>query len=277
MRDGTNIYHVKPSNIHNIAMHIRCCNVLPGYGDDKHQEKTIILIGLMGTGKSTLIDAMINYIAGVSFFDDYRFKLVHLTEEEKTKHERWSTSQTNGITCYRIPWRSGSRVDYKLCVIDTPGFGNYSVEDETITSMLKCLFEKGIGNIDAICLVVPLSSQPDKAGKFLLLNIFKHLFSKDIYDIIYLFLTWDDGGENNVFDVLKKYIPIEQDMCFRFNNCDVLRTSHSNEHSIKIWRTRNRSFCGFFRKLLTTPSISLSNTKAVLDSKSQIERVLEKT
>lgn len=59
--------------------------LVSGYDDDKHREKTIMLLGATGSGKSTQIDAMFNYIAGVSFVDDYRFELVHLTKEEEAK------------------------------------------------------------------------------------------------------------------------------------------------------------------------------------------------
>ncbi|CAG2220070.1 unnamed protein product [Mytilus edulis] len=90
-----------------------------GYDDDKHREKTIMLLGATGSGKSTQIDAMFNYIAGVSFVDDYRFELVHLTKEEEAKLGTQYVSQTNGITCYRIPWKDDSSIKCKLCVIDS--------------------------------------------------------------------------------------------------------------------------------------------------------------
>ena len=50
-------------------------------------EKTIMLVGATGTGKSTLVDGIINYVMGVSFKDPYRFTLVDLEEEEK-EHEK---------------------------------------------------------------------------------------------------------------------------------------------------------------------------------------------
>lgn len=46
-------------------------------------EKTIMLVGATGAGKSTLVDGMINYILGVSWNDPYRLKLVNLEEDEK--------------------------------------------------------------------------------------------------------------------------------------------------------------------------------------------------
>lgn len=47
------------------------------------EEKTIMLVGATGSGKSTLVDGIINYVMGVSFDDPFRFTLVQLEEEEK--------------------------------------------------------------------------------------------------------------------------------------------------------------------------------------------------
>lgn len=47
------------------------------------QEKTIMLVGATGSGKSTLVDGMVNYVMGVSFDDPFRFNIVQLEEEEK--------------------------------------------------------------------------------------------------------------------------------------------------------------------------------------------------
>ena len=38
--------------------------------------KTIFLVGATGSGKSTLVDAMVNYILGVKWDDPFRFKVV---------------------------------------------------------------------------------------------------------------------------------------------------------------------------------------------------------
>lgn len=46
-------------------------------------EKTIMLVGATGSGKTTLVDGIVNYAMGVSFEDPFRFTLVQLEEEEK--------------------------------------------------------------------------------------------------------------------------------------------------------------------------------------------------
>lgn len=52
------------------------------------EEKTIMLVGATGSGKSTLVDGIVNYIMGVSFDDPFRFRIVTLEEEEKNSHNQ---------------------------------------------------------------------------------------------------------------------------------------------------------------------------------------------
>lgn len=52
------------------------------------EEKNIMLVGATGSGKSTLVDGIVNYIMGVSFDDPFRFRIVTLEEEEKKSHNQ---------------------------------------------------------------------------------------------------------------------------------------------------------------------------------------------
>lgn len=47
-----------------------------------------MLLGATGSGKSTLVDGIINYVTGVSFYDPFRFTLVQLEEEEQKTHNQ---------------------------------------------------------------------------------------------------------------------------------------------------------------------------------------------
>lgn len=47
-----------------------------------------MLVGATGSGKSTLVDGIANYIMGVSFEDPFRFTMVTLEEEEKKTHNQ---------------------------------------------------------------------------------------------------------------------------------------------------------------------------------------------
>ena len=44
-----------------------------------------MVIGATGSGKSTLIDGMVNYMLDASWDDNARFKVIDLTDEEKEK------------------------------------------------------------------------------------------------------------------------------------------------------------------------------------------------
>lgn len=43
----------------------------------------IMFVGVIGLGKSMLVDGIVNYVLGVCFNDLFRFILVQLEEEEK--------------------------------------------------------------------------------------------------------------------------------------------------------------------------------------------------
>ena len=47
--------------------------------------KTIMFVGATESGKSTLVDGIINYITGVSWDEDFRFSMVDLSNDEKKR------------------------------------------------------------------------------------------------------------------------------------------------------------------------------------------------
>lgn len=53
-----------------------------------------MLVGATGSGKSTLVDGIVNYVTGVSFDDPFRFTLMHLEEEEQ--------KNDNQVLCFKV-------------------------------------------------------------------------------------------------------------------------------------------------------------------------------
>lgn len=51
-----------------------------------------MLVGSTGSGKSTLVDGIANYITGVSFEDQFRFKMVTLENDEEKTHNQVKTN-----------------------------------------------------------------------------------------------------------------------------------------------------------------------------------------
>jgi GTP-binding protein EngB required for normal cell division len=114
----------------------------PIFGDRKR--KTILLMGATGSGKTTMINAMINYILGVEWKDPFRFILV----DEELRGASQANSQTQGVTAYDIHYRNGFRIPFSLTLVDTPGFGDTGgmERDKEITPAVEKFFkdENGI-------------------------------------------------------------------------------------------------------------------------------------
>jgi predicted GTPase len=101
--------------------------------------KTLLLMGETGSGKTTMINAMINYVLGVNWEDDFRFMLI----KEEVRGGTQAHSQTQGVTAYDLHYQNGFRIPFSLTIVDTPGFGDTrGIErDEEITATIKEFFE----------------------------------------------------------------------------------------------------------------------------------------
>jgi predicted GTPase len=95
-------------------------------------------MGATGSGKTTWINAMVNYVLGVEWEDDFRFKLVN----EAVKGESQAHSQTQEITAYDLHYQDGFRISYSLTIVDSPGFGDTQgiKRDKEITTAVQEFF-----------------------------------------------------------------------------------------------------------------------------------------
>ena len=112
---------------------------------NKH-EKVLMVLGATGAGKSTLINGMANYILGVTWEDDFRYKVI---TEEGSRSQAFS--QTKYITAYSF---RSTNLDYNLTVVDTPGFGDTGgiENDRKIAEQIKQFFSgrRGMCSIDVL-------------------------------------------------------------------------------------------------------------------------------
>ena len=102
--------------------------------DSMRRNRTIMFLGATGSGKSTLINGMINYILGIDWKDSFRFKLI---DEGQLKSQ--AESQTSHVTAYKVNYQDGFQVPYSLTLVDTPGFGDTrGIErDRAITEQIR--------------------------------------------------------------------------------------------------------------------------------------------
>lgn len=193
-------------------------------------------------------------------------------------------SQTEWISVYRIAHQEGSRVNYALNIIDTPGFGDTrGIErDEAITDQLRQLFssddDKGVSFLDAVCFIVKAPDARLTISQKYIFNAILSLFGKDIKSNICILVTFADGGKSPVIDTLKEAgLPL--DFVFEFNN-SALFAQNTNlsptSMSSAFWELGLKSFQLFFDHIAGLESRSISQTKDVLIKREQLKNIINR-
>ncbi|XP_051747499.1 uncharacterized protein LOC127511087 isoform X2 [Ctenopharyngodon idella] len=253
------------------------------------ENKTIMMIGATGAGKTTLINSMINYILGVQWKDDFRFVLIH---EGKQKSQ--AESQTSEITAYQINHRHGFQVPYSLTIVDTPGFGDTRgiSHDQKITKQIQEFFSArgGIDRIDAVCFVVQASLARLTHTQKYIFDAILSVFGKDIAENILVMVTFADGKKPPVLEAIKvSEVPCStnesgESLHFKFNNSAVLATNNQsaedeefgcNNFDQMFWKLGLCSMKKFFTSLSKMETKSLSLTREVLKERQHLEVLVE--
>lgn len=244
--------------------------------------KVIMVLGATGSGKTTLVNGMINFILGVEWKDNFRFKLIDEVVNKSQAH-----SQTSEVTAYEIHFQEGFRIPYSLTIIDTPGFGDTRgiEQDKKITQNIREFFSKpgGIDHIDAVCCVVQASAARLTHSQKYVFDSVLSIFGKDIEDNIQVLVTFADGQTPPVLDAIKaSNVPCPKDpqgtpIHFKFNNSALFASNVGREEenafnfNEMFWKMGFMSMQTFFKSLSSLQSKSLRLTKEVLKERSQLE------
>ncbi|KAG9330295.1 hypothetical protein JZ751_025862 [Albula glossodonta] len=259
--------------------------------ENKKENRTIMVVGATGAGKSTLINGMINYILGVKWEDEFRFKLI---DEGESKSQ--AESQTSLVTAYEINYQDGFQISYSLTIIDTPGFGDTRGidRDRQITEQIRTFFtsDQGISEVDAVCFVTQASLARLTHAQKYVFDAVLSIFGKDIAENIQMLVTFADGQRPPVLEAIcvsevpcpkKNGLPVH----FKFNNSALFAEngiSDSNKRSDDeededcdenfdkmFWSMGVRSMKHFFVGLTKLETKSLRLTKEVLKERKQLE------
>ena len=236
----------------------------PLYGQNLRK---IIIMGETGTGESTLLNAFVNYAAGVEMEDRFRFKLV-LDETERATDQ--SKSQTSEISGYLI---ENTELDFAVQIWDTPGFGDTEgVErDEEIKKQINELLKKE-DFCHAICFVVKASANRLTDTQKYIIDRVLLFFGKEAKDNIYLLATFADDSRPDVLDALEKSnLPFDENRWFAFNNASLFKPSSKRTAiSRTYWEIVNKSIRDLFKTVGEVRPFSLTSTKEVIEEREDL-------
>ncbi|XP_063049400.1 uncharacterized protein LOC134443683 [Engraulis encrasicolus] len=247
--------------------------------------KTIMLVGATGSGKTTLINGMINYLLGVDWEDNWRFKLI---DEETNKSQ--AHSQTSEVTAYQIHPSDKFQVPYSLTIIDTPGFGDTRgiKQDKKITGRIAEFFSHndGLDSIDAVCFVMQAALARLTHTQKYIFEAILSVFGKNIANNIITLVTFADGNRPPVLDAIKEAniaCATQSDgspVHFEFNNSVLFvnnsgGSSNDGDFDYMFWKMGKTSMGKFFTTLAQMETQSLTLTKEVLEERKRLEATVE--
>ncbi|XP_035284142.1 uncharacterized protein LOC118232967 [Anguilla anguilla] len=250
-----------------------------GRKSPQERNRTILMVGETGTGKSSLINLMVNYMLGVKWEDNIRFEITH----ENRKKDQYE-SKTTAITAYEIYGQGEQSIPFSLTVIDTPGFEDTGglKNDPRVSQNLYTLLNSvyGIQQIDAACLVVKASQNRLSPSQKYIFDAILSLFGKNMEKNLMILITFSDWlPASEALEAVTEFgIPFPNNVIihYLFNNCPL--TDYQKEYE-KLFRTHWNngidSMRAFFQTLDQMETQSLKMTENVLRERNSLKACIE--
>ncbi|XP_005464771.2 uncharacterized protein LOC100708399 [Oreochromis niloticus] len=246
---------------------------------EKHPNKpnrTILLVGETGAGKSSLINALLNYTMGVKWEDEVWFEIV---EEERR-------SQTSDVIVYEIFGFEDETLPYSLTIINTPGYGDTrGIEhDDIISHRLLDLFqsEDGVHEVHAVGLVMKASVNRLSEPLRYIFDSVMSLFGKNMEKNIVALITHSDGSRpKNPLQVLEaaniKCAKNEgsQPVYFLFNNCQLEERMEENTILRNSWELTQTNMDTLTNLLQKSNPQKLMKTAEVLNERIRLKASIQ--
>ncbi|XP_039541141.1 uncharacterized protein LOC120488458 [Pimephales promelas] len=241
--------------------------------DKTKPHKTILMVGETGTGKTKLINNMINYMLDVQREDKVWFEI---TDDDQTSVH----SQTSIITVYGF-YIQESKTD--LTIIDTPGYGDtrgVEKDKEIAKSLLvlsKC--DECIQTLDAVCLVIKATQNRLSDRQRYIFDAVQSLFGSNIDENIVLLFTHSRGSvpKSALTAVEEAKVKCavndeKQAVYFQFDNCQGETFPEEYQMTQKqSWDLSFRGITGFFMFLNNIKPKTMKMTQHVLEQQREFE------
>ncbi|KAG5843002.1 hypothetical protein ANANG_G00183850 [Anguilla anguilla] len=238
---------------------------------DLKKNRTIVMVGETGTGKSALINMMVNYMLGVKWEDTIRFQII--PDESKRPQ---TESQTTVITAYEIFGLEELSVPFSLTVIDTPGLDKDKNIAQNLYTFLESLSD--VQQIDAVCFMVKASQFRLSPSQKYIFDAILSIFGKNMEKNFMILITFSDWMPPLALQLVSESgVPFLKDknndpVHFLFNNFPPQTFAKKYEETYKTaWDNGAESFREFFQALDKMEPQSLKMTKNILRERWSLE------
>ncbi|KAA0711791.1 hypothetical protein E1301_Tti019106 [Triplophysa tibetana] len=275
IKDGNPAQYLLQATAHKLDKSKSYRKITFGERDPEKSHKAVLLVGETGTGKTTLINTMINYMCGVKREDKIWFEIT----DDQSK-ETSAQSQTSDITVYGVYIKE---ILIDLTIIDTPGYEDTRDirSHQKIANNLLNLFrsDDGLSEINAVCLVVNASQTRLSESQQNAFDAVQSLFSRDIAENFVLFFTHSSGSypKNALTAIVEAKVTCavdekKQPIYFLFNNCQSMPYDEDCDLILEqAWTLSYNGMEGFFKFLENITTKDLKKTQDVLQKWKQLE------
>lgn len=174
---------------------VRCVMVAPSFMPDEEfgeMSNAIVIIatGETGSGKTTHLNALFNFLMGVRIDDPFRLVLV-----DETKAKSGVDSVTQFVTIYKIRCLSGMPVNRSILLVDSPGFGDTRglAADAFVTLAFRAVFAE-LTHLNCVALVTNSTNERLTPKGKMIVERMLNLFHKQVKDNIVPVCTFADSG-----------------------------------------------------------------------------------
>jgi len=267
-------YHTLKKPVKPIPQDLKLLNVkttekpLPCYQYHSKEYKgkryyTLLVMGETGTGKTTLLDAFVNYLTNMNFEDQWRYKLV---DENDIKDKANGESQTSIITDYFVNFHRESGTEINIRIVDTPGLGDTKgiLQDNKIIKQFETFF-KEVGELDYILITVKANTTRWTQANQYIYDRVQEVFGKDAKERFILMCTFSDGQKPLAVKTLENKIHFEEYFCFN-NSALYVPKELATPNTKFFWNLGLDNVKRFFEFIIqkNLPPLSLTLSQQVL-------------